>query len=269
MPRPRLPRLQHLRTDRSSCQTTASRDSATHSAYNQHTYVICALLSWRPRPADMHVKILWSHPTTADSSALCLDNNVHQISCSLLLVAMQSVSISALQPSWVPRDHEDTDVLKVPSMEAVQVKSAYDAGVNVVIRWIWALRCQSQHTYWCTHSCFLRQHRDTLCIQRTWGLLVLRSGSGPTSTPSHEIHRAVHRLYALGAAFCAAAAFRNGVPSAYTIDSQPMRASGTASDTKYWEPASSFLKIARLDEYSVPKFWMGCKHSVPFAFHVC
>jgi hypothetical protein len=78
--------------------------------------------------------------------------------------------------------------------------------------------------------------------------------------PSHDIHPAVRRLHALGAAFCAAAVSRNGVPLPCAIDSRSMRASGTASDTRYWEPSSSFTKIAKLDEYSVP---------TSFAFHVC
>jgi hypothetical protein len=55
----------------------------------------------------MHVKALWSDLTTAESPALYLDNNVHQFSCSLLFMALQSVSVNALPPSWMPQDDED------------------------------------------------------------------------------------------------------------------------------------------------------------------
>jgi hypothetical protein len=50
----------------------------------------------------MHVKALWSDLTTAESLALYLDTNVHRISCSLLFVAMQSVSVNPYHQAGCP-----------------------------------------------------------------------------------------------------------------------------------------------------------------------
>jgi hypothetical protein len=82
----------------------------------------------------MHVKALWSDLTTAESLALYLDTNVHRISCSLLFVAMQPVSVNPYHQAGCPKITNITVSRRSCLMEAVQAKGACYAGVYVVMR---------------------------------------------------------------------------------------------------------------------------------------
>lgn len=89
--RPRLPRLQHLRTDMLSCPTTTPRDQAARLVYDQHAYVRFAPRSWHQRRYACEGATtvnLWRSTST----------RIYTRSVAVLFLLLQPVSFSALQP---------------------------------------------------------------------------------------------------------------------------------------------------------------------------